>query len=265
MTRSIAFICAAAVAVLASPALAATQPGETATAATTPTDLEFSTGFDYSIGRYGLTSDTTVWDVPFGVKLQTGIFRFEATIPYMDLRGPGVSVGDIVVSTGNNIVHEHSGIGDATVVGGVTVLHETGPLPGIELAGTVKIPTAGTGLGTGKTDFTAQANFFHSLSPVLLLFGSAGYQWLGSPNGFPLTSGFRATVGLNLKPQDNIAAGIILDYREKYEATLPVYVSLDPYALWRFTSNLGLSLYAIAGLTDSAPRFGGGFRLILFT
>ena len=264
LLRSIAISCAAAGALAASPALAATTPTEANLPAATPNDLEFSTGFDYSIGRYGLTSDTTVWDIPFGVKLQAGNLRVEGSIPYIDIKGPGVAAGDIVVNTGKSIISEHSGVGDLTLIGGWTVFSEMGPIPGIELAGMVKLPTAGTGLGTGKTDFTAQANLFHSLTPNVLLFGSLGYQWLGSPAGFQLTSGFRATAGVNFKPQDNIAWGATLDYREKYEATLPDYIALDPYVLWRFADNFGFSVYAIAGLSNSAPRFGAGLRLIFY-
>ena len=262
--RSIAISCAAAGVFASSAALAATTPTEANLPAATPTDLEFSSGFDYTIGRYGLASDTTVWDVPFGAKLQAGNLRVEGYIPYIDIKGPGVAAGDVVVTSGKNIISEHSGVGDLTLIGGWTVLHETGPIPGIELAGTVKFPTAGTNLGTGKTDFTAQANLFHSLTPTVLLFGSVGYQWLGSPTGFPLTSGFHATAGVNFQPQSNIAWGATLDYREKYEATLPDYVALDPYALWRFADNFGISIYAIAGLSNSAPRFGAGLRLIFY-
>jgi hypothetical protein len=227
-------------------------------------NLEFSTGFDYSVGRYGAASDTTVFDVPFGAKFQTGDIRIEASIPYIDVKGPGVSAGDIVVGQGSQRVTERSGIGDLTLTGGATVLRENDLIPGVEIAGTLKLPTAGSSLGTGKTDFTAQVNLFHTLTPEFLLFGSLGYQWLGSSSALPLTSGVRLTAGVNYKPQDNIAAGVTLDYREKYEAALPDYVTLDPYVVWRFAENFGVSAYAIAGLTDAAPRFGIGGRLTFY-
>lgn len=249
---------------LAVPGMAANAPTAATTAAATPVDLEFSTGFDYSTGRYGLPSDTRVLDVPFGAKFQDGNLRLEGSIPYLDIKGPGIAAGDIVVTGANSKLSERSGVGDLTVTGGWTIFTENGAIPGVELAGTVKLPTAGSGLGTGKTDFTAQANLFHSLTPTTLLFGSLGYQWLGSPAGFTLLSGVRVTAGVNFKPQDNIAFGVLLDYRERYEAALSDYVSLDPYAVWRFLPDLGLSAYAIIGATNSAPGFGGGFRLIAY-
>lgn len=263
MNDMIAVCCLVAGLLLAVPAAAANAPSE-ATAAATPVDLEFSTGLDYSTGRYGLSPDTQVLDVPFGAKFQEGNLRLEASIPYLDIRGPGVSAGDIVVTSPNNRVSERSGVGDFVATGGWTLFSEDGPMPGIELAGTVKLPTAGTGLGTGKTDFTAQANLFHSIGPAMLLFGSVGYQWLGSPAGFPLLSGARVTAGVNFKPQDNVAFGALLDYREKYETGLSDYASLDPYVVWRFLPTLGMSAYGIIGTTNSAPGFGGGLRLIAY-
>ena len=264
MKFKIAMSCVAACSALTVPAIAANAPTTATTAAATPVDLELSTGFDYSTGRYGLTSDTRVLDVPVGVKFQDGNLRLEASIPYLDIRGPGVSAGDIVVAKPSKTTSESSGIGDLTATGGWTLFPEDGPIPGIELAGTVKLPTAGSGLGTGKTDFTVQANLFHSITPTTLLFGSLGYQWLGSPAGFTLLSGVRLTAGVNFKPQDNIAFGALLDYRQKYEAGLSDYVAIDPYAVWRFLPDLGLSAYGIIGATNSAPGFGAGLRLIAY-
>ena len=264
MKFRVAACCLAAGSVLSAPAIAATAPSDAATAAATPIDFEVSGGLDYSTGRYGLSSDTRVLDVPFGVKFQEGNLRLEASIPYLDIKGPGISAGDIVVAKPGKTVSEASGIGDLTATGGWTLFAEDGPVPGVELAGTVKLPTAGPQLGTGKTDFTAQANLFHSITPTTLLFGSLGYQWLGSPAGFTLLSGVRVTAGVNFKPEDNVALGATLDYRQKYEAGLSDYVSIDPYALWRFLPDLGISAYAIIGASNSAPGFGGGFRLIAY-
>jgi len=264
MNCGIAVCCLVAGSVLAGPAMAANAPTEATAAAATPVDLEFSTGFDDSTGKYGLLSDTRVLDVPFGAKFQDGNLRLEASIPYLNIRGPGVAAGDVVVVGSNTRVSERSGVGDLVATGGWTLFPEDGPIPGIELAGTVKIPTAGPGLGTGETDFTAQANLFHSLTPTTLLFGSLGYQWLGSRVGLPLLNGARVTGGVNFKPQDNVAFGALLDYREKYEAVLSDYVSIDPYAVWRFLPDLGVSAYGIVGATNSAPAFGGGLRLIAY-
>lgn len=230
--------------------------------------LEASTGVDYSTGKYGGTTDTRVFGVPFGIKLQYDRLRVEGSIPYLDIKGVGVSAGDgtVVKKQGSNTVTSTSGIGDLTIAGGWTVLRESeaDPFPGVELAGAIKLPTAASGLGTGKTDFTAQANLFHTLSADFLLFGSLGYQWLGSSLTFPLKSGVRATAGLNYKPQDNVAAGAVLDYRQSYETGLPDYFALDPYLLWRFAADWGVSAYAVIGLSNASPSWGSGFRVIFY-
>ena len=269
MSRKTAITCLTAATILSSPTWAQNGPGAAEPAPVAVTDsfsLEASTGLDYSVGKYGGTTDTTVFDVPFGLKVQADRLRVEASIPYVDIKGIGVSAGEgiVVKNKANNTVGENSGIGDLTLTAGWTLLREDTPFPGIELAGAIKLPTAGSGLGTGKTDFQAQANLFHTLTPEFLLFGSLGYQWLGSSLNIPLNSGVRATAGFNYKPEDNVAAGLVLDYRQSYESGLPDYLALDPYLLWRFATDFGVSAYAVIGLSNASPSWGSGFRVIFY-
>ncbi|MBU6473944.1 MAG: hypothetical protein KGQ94_14930, partial [Alphaproteobacteria bacterium] len=69
------------------------------------------TGFDYSVGKYGGQSDTRVLSIPLDLTLQADRLRLQATLPYLDVRGPGVFAGGVVVG-GNNAVTTRTGLGD---------------------------------------------------------------------------------------------------------------------------------------------------------
>lgn len=157
-----------------------------------------------------------------------------------------------MVTGSNTTLSERSGVGDLTATGGWILCAKDGPIPGVELARTVKLPTAGSELGTGRTDFTAQANLFHSLTPTTSFIGLPG---LGSPIGLPLFSGARVTAGVNFKPQDNVAFGALIDCREKCEAaSIPTRsggfcrISICPaYSIVRATNSARLDSAAVFG------------------
>ena len=61
--------------------------------------FEFSTGFDYSVGKYGAAVDTSVKSAPIEAKAQLGRLRLQASLPYVWIKGPGQIVGGAVVGS----------------------------------------------------------------------------------------------------------------------------------------------------------------------
>jgi len=227
------------------------------------TSWDLATGFDYSTGKYGASSDTSILSVPFGARLQTDHFRFELTVPYLDVHGPGSFASGVVVG-GNNAITTRTGIGDLTAGAAWIVNHDAGSLPGIELAGSVKVPTADSTLGTGKFDYSIAANLNHNITPRLMWFGSVGYQWLSDYRGINLENGVTASGGLNFRARDSTNIGFSLNFRETYYRPLEDQASLTPYLLWTFAPHWRLSGYGLVGFTNSSPSVGGGARLIFF-
>lgn len=224
---------------------------------------DMSTGLDYSVGKYGGSSDTDVLSVPFNARLQADRLRLEVTIPYLHVTGPGIVVGGPVIG-GNGAVSTRSGLGDINL-GAAWLLHKDDhEFPAIELAGTVKAPTASTNLGTGKADYTALVNAYHSITPQVMLFGTIGYQWLNNFRTYELKDGVTAAVGVNFKPSSDTSIGLSGSYRQEYFTGLGEQLSLSPYALWNFSQNWRVSGYGIVGFTSASARIGGGFRLIYF-
>src|SRR5262245_4029474 len=231
------------------------EPGST-------TMWEAFVGADYSVGDYNASSDTTVVSVPLILHVQLNRLRLEANVPYLYVDGPGTFAGGIVVPGGTG--GSRSGLGDINL-GAAFLLNRGGETaPSFEIAGIVKVPTAGSGLGTEKFDYTAQLNVYQPLSMPVLIFASAGYQVLGDFGTFELEDGILASGGLNYKANDNVSVGFGLNYRQQYYQGLGDYVSFSPYLQWSFGGKWRITGYGLVGLTEASPRFGGGMRLGLF-
>ena len=107
------------------------------------TTWSFATGADYSAGKYGAASDTTVFSLPLAARAQTGRFRLDLTIPYLWEKGPGDFAGGGVVVP-NGTVTSRSGVGDVNL-GAAWQLHpDDSSFPAFEIQGNLKVPTAGT-------------------------------------------------------------------------------------------------------------------------
>jgi len=264
----------------APPALAQTLPDATLTLPDTSSksfDWGATAGLDYVTGNYGAkcavslsltctTTGTTVFVLPATAWLQVMRLRLEATVPYVDIEGPGRFAGDLgvplIVAPANNEPKHRSGLGDISVGAAYILLRENLIMPRIELAGTVKLPSAASGLGTGKTDYGAQVNLYRTLLPWLTSFGSVGYQWVGDLNTVKLHSGAEATAGMDVKFL-GMGGGALLDYRQSAWAGAPDYFALDPYITWRMMGVVGVSFYGSVGLTHSSPSQGFGVRFSL--
>jgi hypothetical protein len=198
--------------------------------------------------------------------VQVGRVRLEATIPWVDIEGPGKFAGlfgaPIIIAPANNEPSHRSGFGDITAGAAFVVSREDIVLPRLEIEGVVKLPTAADGLGTGKTDYGAQINLFKTVVPSLTAFGSLGYLWIGDINTIRLHSGFRATAGaeFDLLP---ISVGGLFDYRQTAWEGAPDYFAFEPYAKWNIVAGIGLGVYGTFGMTRSTPSSGVGVRLTL--
>ena len=257
--RRLAIVAALVAASATSTQLSAQQNG---------TNWEIATGVDYSAGEYGGTSDTTVFAVPFGLKMTVDRLRAELGISYLNLEGPGAFAGGpgtpVIVDPDTEDVATRSGIGDTTVGGAFALFRADDRASAIEAAGTVKLPTARSGLGTGKTDFATQLNFYYTMAPGFVLSGSAGYQWLGDFQNFGLKDGMFGNIGINAWPNQTTAVGGAIGFRQEPWEGIGEQVSISPYVLWRFDDNWGVTVYGTVGLTEASPRLGSGLRLTAY-
>jgi hypothetical protein len=128
----------------------------------------------------------------------------------------------------------------------------------------VKLPTAGLDLGTGRADYTAQLTAYQPVTPKFMLMASAGYQWLGSSNLYPLRSGPTAMAGFNFVASASVETGATVNFTSRIAEGLDHQVYVSPYLTWRLSPQWGLTGYALAGLTSSSPTAGGGIQLTFY-
>lgn len=246
--------------------VASVQGGSSADPTSKPdtTTFELATGVDYSTGDYGAATNTSVVSIPVDMKAQLGRLRLQASLPYVFLKGPGQLVGGVIVSAPGGATVKRDGIGDLSLTAAYLLNSEHGALPAFEIGGAVKLPTAKTTIGTGETDFSATLSAYKSLSPQVMLFGSVGYSWLGSPSTYQLKNGITASGGLNFRPEESQNYGVSVAYREPVAAGLKGQAVVSPYMTYKVTRTWGFTLYGIAGLNNASPNWGAGLRLSLF-
>lgn len=228
------------------------------------TTFELATGIDYSTGDYGATTNTSVVSIPVDVKAQLGRLRLQASLPYVFLKGPGQLVGGVIVSAPGGATVKRDGIGDLNLSAAYLLNTEHGALPAFEIGGAVKLPTAKTTIGTGETDYSATLSAYKSISPQVMLFGTVGYSWLGSPAAYQLKNGITASGGLNFRPVESQNYGVSIAYREPVAAGLQGQAVVSPYMTYKVTKTWGFTLYGVAGLNNASPNWGAGLRLSLF-
>ncbi|MFM5924162.1 MAG: transporter [Novosphingobium sp.] len=276
MKKSIAALLAVSTALLSTAALAEADSIDTsreseATVATQvaakpdTTELELASGADYAVGHYGAASDTSVVSIPFDVKLRSGKFRAQASLPYVFVDGPGKMVGGVIVNDPSSTgTVSRSGIGDVNLSAAYLLNQESGILPAFELGGGMKVPTANQAIGTGKLDYSVTLSAYKSVSSKAMLFGSVGYSWLTSPAAYRLEDGIAASGGFNLRPSTATNLGFSVAYRAPVASGLQAQAVVSPYTTYRVSRKLGLTLYGMAGLNDASPRMGAGLRLSVF-
>ena len=192
--------------------------------------------------------------------------RVEVTVPYVDIEGPGTLSGALgprtIVAQPGTPANRRSGLGDVSVGAAFIILREGKILPRVELAGVVKAPTAGNGLGTGQTDWGVQVTFYRPLLTGVRLFGSLGYQRIGDPNTLRLHNGGRGTVGLDIN-YSNWGGGALLDYEKSLFPGVPNSFTVDPYVTVPFLFGSGLQIFTTIALTRQSPNHEVGVRLVL--
>ena len=226
-------------------------------------DLRFSTGVEYSSGKYGGTDDIEELYVPFTFRARLDRIGLRLTVPYLRVTAPD----DTVITDpgteplpGSGATVTDSGLGD--VVGALTFydlyISETGSFV-VDATGKVKFGTADEtrGLGTGENDYTLQLDayrFFDRLS----LQATAGYRMRGDPPGLDLNDVFIASVGGAYLATPDTLFGMYFDYREPSISGTDDVQELSGFASFRLGRAWRMELYAFAGLTDSSTDVGGG-------
>lgn len=221
-------------------------------------DVSITTGVDYSTGDYGTGTDTEILVVPVSARISTGDLRFSASIPYIRIKGSdsivGGDGGPIIVDP-NSPATTRSGIGDLTLGANYAIPEDRLGI-GIDLGTRVKLPTAETGLGTGKTDVSFSGELSRTFGTVTP-FVQAGYRIMGDPDGIDLDNVWFGSVGASAL----LGRSVLLasyDYRQATTALVEDSQEVFGALSTPVSKALNLTFYGSAGLSEGAPDFGVG-------
>jgi hypothetical protein len=238
-------------------------------------------GADYSSGDYGTDTTTDIWSVPLAAAYQSDRWTFKLTVPYINISGAGnVIPGVGKVNNGNPKGRGHgrgnggttpppgttsgsaSGLGDITASAGYELFGSADRSFGLDLTGKVKFATADEdkGLGTGKNDYGLALDTY-KVSGAWTAFGGVGWMKYGSSQYIRLKNGFNANIGADYKFSASDSIGAYYYYRERIADTGAAQSELTGYWNHKFSTNLRVQAYALAGFTDGSPDYGVGASL----
>jgi hypothetical protein len=225
--------------------------------------IQVGGGVDYSQGDYGNSEDTRILSAPISLKVKKDAFFVKASIPYLHVKGPGSVVagdGGPVPGGTAGAVTTNDGIGDLSLSAGYT-LDVTGSTY-FDLIGRVKIPTASESknLGTGTTDFTAEAAVTHQFGE-LSLSARGGRRFNGSSTRFPLRNVWQAGAGAYYQAGD-LMLGLDYDWREASLSTASDRSEVTGSLTYKLTPAVRVQAYGYTGFTDGSPNAGGGLQLL---
>lgn len=228
--------------------------------------LQLATGFDYSRGRYGSTTTTEIAAAIVQGRYEHGPYLWQATLPYLLVRGSGVIVGGgdslQVVPQADVQRDRAAGLGDIVVGLNYAAYYDAQSGLALDVGGKVKLPTAdsGRGLGTGKTDVTWRVQALQEWGKATGMLG-VGYKWIGKPAGSDYRNVALVSVGAALRVSVETSAGVLLDFRQSVVRSLPAERELTLYLNQQLARQWKVQAYVYGGASESSPDFGFGATL----
>jgi hypothetical protein len=225
--------------------------------------MTLSTGLDYSSGAYGKSETTEVSTVYLAAKYDTERWMGALYVPFLRVSGPASVVGlgpDAIVLPGTSGGRRRAqGLGDIVASATYKTVTDPGAPLLLDLGAKIKFGTAdeGEGLGTGKNDYSVQADVVKPVGPVSA-FAMLGYRWYGDPPGLELRNAFFGSVGAAWRDGSGTTLGASYDFRQP---TVDGGARVSEVILF-FAHPLGpqwrAQLYFIRGFTDASPDAGVG-------
>ena len=231
------------------------------------TELRLGLGADYSRGKYGSGTETTIFSIPFTARYETERWTFKGSLPWLEVTGPSNFLPGFghVDNSGKSKKRNfagtatESGIGDTVLSATYNAWYDDDLERGIDLTGRVKLPTADAakGLGTGSTDFSAQLDAYRTFDRWTL-FADVGYYWFGHSDYVELKNAINYGIGASQKMNDRDSIGASLDGRQKSSVGGAPQRELTFFWNRRMNRDTRFQAYALVGLANGSPDFGIG-------
>ncbi|OGT60820.1 MAG: hypothetical protein A3E01_19765 [Gammaproteobacteria bacterium RIFCSPHIGHO2_12_FULL_63_22] len=234
-------------------------------------------GFDYSSGKYGATTTTDIWSVPFIFGYDTGPWSLKLTVPYINVSGSGNVIpglggtenrnpngrgrnGQSVPTTDTE--GSASGLGDVVAAASYALVSNPKTGFGLDLTGKVKFGTADAdqGLGSGQNDYTLGVDAYQARGDWTV-FGGASYAMLGDSEFLQLDDVFGANLGASYKLNDASSWGAVFDYRQRASDKSQERNELTAFYNHKVGDSTKWQAYVLSGFSDGSPDWGGGLSV----
>lgn len=225
--------------------------------------LSLTTGIDYSSGKYGGNTATSMRYIPLITRYDSGPWTFKLTLPYLEVTGPGNVIGGadpIVVNPHATAMTRRtaSGMGDVVASAGHSLV--TGKSGWhVDLIGKVKFGTADVdkGLGTGKNDYALGTDVFRTVGGATGI-ASIGYKVVGSTDALQLRNVWFGSLGATGKTAAGDTIGLSYDFRQSSRQGNAAPRDITGFISRPLDRNLKLQLYLSRGLSNSSADLGIG-------
>jgi hypothetical protein len=232
-------------------------------------------GFDYTSGKYGTDTTTTMLSIPVIGMYLAGDWMFKLTVPFVGITGDGTVIpgmGGAVPGTGGmsggmgpgsggpaatTASTTQSGLGDVIAAATYNIYSGIENALRVDLTGKVKFATADAGLGTGENDYAAQVDVYQGFDRFTAT-GSLGYHVLGDPPGYDFSNAAYGIFGGYYQFTDQTYAGAEMRLSQKLYATGAGPRELTAYVSHQFDESLRISAYVLKGFSDGSPDSGFG-------
>lgn len=243
----------------------------------------FSTGIEYSSGKYGNTQSTDIIYVPFTLNHVAGRAAFSLTLSYISITGPGgiipgygriASANSPMVTGGGGGMNfgmsgqgstqtttTNSGMGDV-ITSAAYRLHASDAMS-LDVVGKIKFGTANAnkGLGTGKNDYAAQFDGYFRLDEADTLMATAGYKVVGAPEGIATNNIAYGALGLDHGLDTDTRIGAVFNAAQSAFATSAALRDVSVYVSQNISNDTMLHFSLLKGLADGSPDYGGKLLL----
>jgi hypothetical protein len=218
-----------------------------------------SLGLDYSSGTYGGATTTETWALPLSLKYQTDAWRLRLSTAWLRVRGKGdvTPEGEPLNAPGNRSVTE--GMGDLTAAATYNLVDERTHWAGLDIGGKIKFGTASASksLGTGRNDYTVQAELFKPIGKWMP-FLNLGYKWKGDPDSIDYRNVWLGSAGTDYRISRTLSLGGSYDAQQALTSTSDPVREAVLYLNFRLGAASRLNLYAVGGFSHASPDWGSG-------
>jgi len=234
-------------------------------------ELSAGAGANYSTGKYGDSTPTRIWSIPFMARYETDRWTLKLTVPYLRVTSPANVIPGVGRFDDSGRLRRRraagatteSGLGDAVATASYTAYYDNAAKRGIDLTGKVKLPTADAdkGLGTGSTDESVQVDVYQT-QDRFTVFADIGYTFFGHSDFVQLDDALYYGLGFSEKLDAVNSLGVSYDARQRVTPGGAPQRELTAFWNRRMDRSTRLQAYVLKGFADGSPDWGIGASLM---